>query len=257
MGLTYQISRILRTLNGKIRPKTAAVVLAGGVGARMQCTETTKQLLTLCGVPVVVRSVMAFDSSPYIDEIVVVVRQEEKKMIEDLLRKHQVKKVSKIVLGGETRQQSAEKGLDAVSPAIKYIAIHDAARCLITPKMIDKVVSAAYGTRAASAGTPASDTVKEVDKNGFVTKTPERATVWLAQTPQVFQISLYRVAVEMAKKDSFAVTDDNMLVERLGQAVKMVDCGKENIKLTVPQDLLFAEAILQSREKGVLPENKD
>ena len=248
MGFVYQLCRALRAVNGKFRPRTAAVILAGGVGARMQREAgETKQLLSVAGAPVVIHSVLAFENSPYIDEIVLVTRAEEKERLKALLAKYNVQKVAKIVLGGETRQQSAENGFNAISSGMKFVAIHDAARCLITPEMIGKVISASYANRAASAGTPVTDTVKEVDANGYVLNTPDRASLWAAQTPQVFETSLYRVAIEMAKREGYAVTDDNMLVERLGQTVKMVDCGEENIKITTPKDLILAEAFLRKR----------
>ncbi|MBQ8908253.1 MAG: 2-C-methyl-D-erythritol 4-phosphate cytidylyltransferase [Clostridia bacterium] len=250
MGFIYQLCRALRAVNGKFRPRTAAIILAGGEGLRMQTQNgETKQMRYVDGKPVVVHSLLAFERSPYIDEIVLVTRKEEKERIKTWLAEYKIGKVSKIVLGGDTRQKSAENGLDAISPSMKFVAIHDAARCLITPEMIGKVISAAYAHRAASAGAPVTDTVKETDVNGYVLKTPDRATLWAAQTPQVFQTSLYRVAVETAKKASFAATDDNMLVERLGQTVKMVDCGRENIKITTPVDLILAEAILENRRK--------
>ncbi len=250
MGFVYQLCRALRAVNGRFRPRTAAVILAGGVGSRMQReTGETKQLLSVCGVPVLIHSVLAFERSPYIDEIVLVTRKEEVARVKALVASYGVQKVTKIVLGGDTRQKSAENGLNALSSAMKFVAIHDAARCLITAEMIGKVVSAAYAHRAASAGTPVTDTVKEIDINGFVVNTPNRASLWAAQTPQVFQSTLYRVAVETAKKEGFSATDDNMLVERLGQTVKMVDCGAENIKITTPKDLVLAEAILKSRSK--------
>lgn len=252
MGFVYRLCSALRLANGKLRPKTAAVVLAGGVGARMQAeTGETKQLLSVCGIPVVVRSLLAFEKSLYIDEIVLVVRKEETERVKALLAEYGIKKVSKIVLGGQTRQESAENGFNAISSSMKFVAIHDAARCLITVEMIAKVVSAAYAHRAASAGAPVSDTVKEIDKNGYVVNTPDRAFLFAAQTPQVFSASLYRVAVETAKREGFTATDDNMLVERLGQAVKMINCGEENIKITTRKDLILVEALLIAREEGV------
>ena len=135
---------------------------------------------------------------------------------------------------------------------MEYIAIHDAARCLVTEEIIAKVVSAAYASRAASAGTPVTDTVKQVNKDGFVEKTIDRTTLYSAQTPQAFECKLYRAATYVAIERKQAVTDDNMLVELIGQTVKMVDCGSENIKVTTAEDLTLARIILRTRaEKSI------
>ena len=250
MSFTYQIGRALRLLCGKVRPKTAAVILAGGSGTRMQLRENiTKQLLLVDGVPVLIRSISAFEASEYIDEIVVVAKAEELTTVEALVLEYGLKKVARIVSGGDTRQASARRGLEAVSSKMKYIAIHDAARCLVTPAMIADVVSAAYANRAASAGRACTDTVKRVTTQGYVSETLDRETLFFAQTPQVFDVSLYRAAAYMAKQKEECVTDDNMLVEKLGQAVKMVDCGEENIKITTQTDLYMAEAILRARNE--------
>lgn len=250
MSFTYQIGRALRLLCGKVRPKTAAVILAGGSGTRMHLRENiTKQLLLLDGVPVLIRSAQAFEASEYIDEIVIVAKKEELATVEALVLEYGLKKVARIVSGGETRQVSARRGLEAISAKMKYIAIHDAARCLVTPAMIADVASAAYASRAASAGRACTDTVKRVTREGFITETLDRDTLFLAETPQIFDVSLYRAAAYMAKQREESATDDNMLVERLGQAVKMVDCGNENIKITTATDLYVAEAILRARNE--------
>lgn len=249
MSATYRISWLYRLFHGKFRPKTAAVILAGGSGTRMKNTEgLTKQMLLLDGIPVLVHSALAFQKCEYIDEIVLVARKDEMQTVRTLMAEYKITKLSRIVSGGETRQQSARKGLNAISDKAKYIAIHDAARCLITPGMIADVVAAAYANRAASAGTSVTDTVKEVTREGYIKGTVDRRTVYLAQTPQVFDANLYRAAVYTAKEEDAAATDDNLLVEGLGQAIRMVDCGKENIKITTEIDMLFAEAILAARK---------
>ena len=248
MSFGYQIGKVLRLLCGRPRPRTAAVILAGGSGMRMQLKENiTKQLLLLDGIPVLIRSAQAFESSEYIDEIVIVARKEELATVEALVLEYKLKKVSRIVSGGETRQVSARRGLEAISPKMKYIAIHDAARCLVTPAMIADVASAAYANRAACAGRVCTDTVKRVNSQRCVTDTIDRDTLFMAQTPQMFDVSLYRAAAYVAKQKEESVTDDSMLVEKLGQTVKMVDCGEENIKITTAIDLYVAEAILRAR----------
>ena len=247
MSVTYQICRALRLFKGKLRPYTTAIILAGGVGNRMKTADgVTKQMLLLDGIPVLVRSVMAFDASEYIDEIVVVTRKEERETVLSLMAQYGIKKFSKAVEGGSVRSESARLGLESVSDKTKFVAIHDAARCLITPAMIADVTAAAYANRAATAGTASVDTLKRIDKNGYVTETLDRSVVYKAQTPQIFEINLYRAAVYSAK-DGDGCTDDNMLVEALGQAVKMVDVGEENLKITTPLDMDIASAVLKRR----------
>ena len=248
MSVTYHICRALRLLRGKVRPYTTAVILAGGVGSRMKDTGgKTKQMLLLRGVPVLVRSALAFDQSEYIDEIVIVTRDEERESVLSLMKQYDIKKLKATVTGGATRQASAKIGMEAVSDKTKFIAIHDAARCLITPAMIADVAAAAYANRAATAGTSSTDTLKRVDESGYITETLDRTVIYKAQTPQIFELNLYRAAVYSAKEGAY--TDDNMLVEALGQAVRMVDVGEENIKITTSFDLDVANALLKRREK--------
>ncbi len=250
MRLLTKLNSFIRAVTFTRRPKTAAVILAAGVGARMQRKDgKTKQLLTLAGVPVVVRTVTAFDKSPYIDEIVLVARKEEIETLKALFEVFEMKHSVRIVAGGETRQASALIGFESISPKMKFVAIHDAARCLVTEEMIAKVVSAAYATGAASAGMPIYDTVKKVDKSSCIEETVDRSNLWRATTPQVFRSELYRAAAYIAKNENFAATDDNMLAEHIGHKVRLIDCGDQNIKLTTPTDVYVAEAILKAREE--------
>ena len=251
MSLTEKAIRILRFLSGHRRPKTAAVILAAGLGTRMKGEDgKTKQLLTLDGKPLFMHSVFAFDASAYIDELVLVVRKEEFREVRRILKGYKLKKSLRLTVGGETRQISARRGLDVISEKMDFIAIHDAARCLVTPEMIADVVTAAHANLAASAGTPVTDTIKQVSKDGYVEKTIDRSTLYRAQTPQVFECKLYRAATYVALEKKKTVTDDNMLVELLGQTVKMVDCGSENIKVTTKEDLSLARIILRTRAEG-------
>lgn len=249
MSFTYCVGALLRLFKGKTRPYTTALILAGGSGSRMQSEDgLTKQLMLLDGVPVIVRSLLAFDASEYIDEIIVVARKEEMKSVSLLAKEYGVKKLTRIVRGGATRRLSALRGLESVSSKTKYIAIHDAARCLITPAMIASVASAAYANRAASAGCPSVDTLKTVNEKGYVVNTLDRAVTYRAQTPQIFDVNLYRAAAYTAQRDDAEATDDNMLLERIGHTVKMVNTGEENIKLTTPLDFEMAKAVLKMRE---------
>ena len=165
-----------------------------------------------------------------------------------LCERYGIKKFAGVVAGGFTRQESVLNGLDAVSKKSKFVAIADAARCLITPEQIKEVCRYAYKYDAATAAHNTTDTVKIAASNGFIESTADRTTVWLAQTPQVFKTKLYRAAAYTALKKGFEATDDNSLVENAGHAIRLVECGTQNIKVTTVDDLIIAEAILKQRE---------
>ena len=207
---TDVVHGILRVKTAFHRPKTAAIILAGGTGTRMK-SATTKQMMLLLGKPVIVRTLEAFEACPRIDEIVVAVRPEERIAITLLCEKYSITKCHALVIGGDTRQESAVRGLSALSDDVQYIAIHDAARPLITPAQIGRVVTFAYAYHAATAVTPVVDTVKIVNNRGFIDKTVPRDTVRLAATPQVFHRRYYEAAVRYAQDKGISVTDDNSL----------------------------------------------
>ena len=223
---------------------TSAVILAAGNGARFE-SNIKKQYISVEGVPAVVRCLQIFETCPIIDEIVLVGDIEE---LRDVLAPYPLTKLAAVVAGGKTRQESALCGFDAISQKAKYVAIHDAARCLVTGEIIENTVRAAYQYRAAAAAEKTVDTVKQADRDGFVSDTLDREYIWLVKTPQVFHCDVYRVAAYMAKKEKVVATDDSMLCERLGFRVKLVECGPENMKLTHPEDLQRANAILKMRK---------
>lgn len=211
--------------------------------------DRAKQFIEIRGLPIMVRSAMAFEQSPEIHEIVVVTRAADIEGCTKILRDHGITKLTKVVAGGSTRQESAKLGFDAVNPACDFVAIHDAARCLLTPDNIEAVMEAAYVSGAAACANRVVDTIKKTNGANTITETIDRENTWLVQTPQVFMADMYRAAAYMAVKDHVTATDDCMLCERLGFAVKLVDTGRFNIKVTYPDDILMAEMILDIREK--------
>ncbi len=249
MAMTNKISRALRALTGR-RRYTVAILLAGGIGSRMASEDgTTKQLMILKGKPLIAYTARAFEDCADIDEIVVVARSEEVERVRLILAEEKIKKLSQIVKGGETRQESAKNGFDALGEDVDYVAVHDVARCMVTPDMISRVVAVAYEMKAASAATRVTDTVKIAGGDGIVRETPDRNLLWAAQTPQVFDADLYRAAVYMADKEGFRATDDNSMIEAIGHRVKLVDCGPENFKVTTKADLIMAEVLLRMQER--------
>ena len=214
-----------------------AIIVAAGNGSRIGGIQT-KQLTPLDGIPVVVRAIQQFEACEFIDDIIVVAREDEI----DFYKDYQFKKVKHVVSGGSTRQESVRNGFVYVNS--DYVAIHDGARCLITPEMIEHVAHEAYIHGCATAAEKAKDTLKQSDADGFITATVDRSQIWCAQTPQIFKTDIYRAAIEQ----NIEVTDDCMLVENLGYKIKLVDCGYENIKITTPDDFYLAEAILKVRK---------
>ena len=247
MSVAGKAADLLRLVGGQKRPKTAAIVVAAGSSTRMGGT-VSKQFLELCGVSVLARTLLAFEATDVIDEIVVVARSQDLAAVGTLCEEHGIKKLAAIVAGGDTRAESVKNGFLHVHHTAKFVAIHDGARCLVTPDMIERVCRAAYHHKAATAAYPVTDTVKIATKRGFVAKTVDRNTVFLATTPQVFSANLYRAALETVKGAEL-LTDDNQLIERLPHPIKLVDCGRENVKITEPKDIPLAEFILEQREK--------
>jgi len=225
----------------------SAVILAAGSGTRFG-DDRAKQFIELEGLPVIVRSAMAFEKSHEIHEIVVVTKEADIDGCRALLMKHGITKLTKVVSGGDTRQESAKRGFDSINPECDYVAIHDAARCLVTTNMIESAIEAAYVSGAAACAVKVTDTLKRTNGNNVITETIERENAWRVQTPQVFLADMYRAASYTAKKENIVATDDCALCERLGFQVRLVDCGQTNIKITYPEDILIAKAILESRK---------
>lgn len=223
---------------------TTAVIVAAGDGTRMG-SRMSKQLIPLCGRPAIEYTLRAFQSCDLIREIIVVARPQD---INDIAQIAFVfKKVMAITAGGADRAESVRKGIHAASRVTTHYAIHDGARVLITPDEITRVLNAAYETDAATLGIPVTDTVKIVGEDGNILSTPDRSTLWAVQTPQVFERSLYRRAIDHAVENGLSVTDDCAMVEAIGTPVRVVRGEYTNIKLTTPADITIAEALLKRR----------
>lgn len=220
-----------------------AVVPAAGSSTRM---GEDKLLLPLGEIPVILRSLRALEDSPYITEIILVARGERIVLLSQLCRDAALTKVTKVVVGGESRTDSVLAGLREADPQAELIAIHDGARPLVTAEIIAAAVEKAAERGAAAPAVPVKDTVKRA-VDGVVTATPDRAELFAVQTPQVFEHGLILGALEKAKQDGAALTDDCAAVERIGMPVCLTEGSYENIKLTTPEDLAVAEAILERR----------
>ena len=249
----HKITDTIRAITGKkdrILP-TSAIIVASGNSTRMG-EGVSKQMIILDNIPVVARTIMAFDKCECIDEIIVVAKQEEFYLYKEFQKLYGFHKFVRLVSGGETRQESVKNGFAAIDKNAKFVAIHDGARCLITSEQIEEICLTAYKVGSASAATRAIDSIKLSNgKNKLISGSLDRNHVWLAQTPQVFKTEIYELALKKAAVEGLEVTDDNSLVENLGASIKLVECGRNNIKITTPDDIPLALAILKSREDSI------
>lgn len=227
--------------------KISAVIAGGGTGKRMGAGKN-KLFMEIGGTPLLALTAKVFDSVEMIDEMIIAVPADEIEMTRVLLAGHLLKKTFKVISGGPTRQDSVFNGLQSVSADTDIVVIHDGARPFVTKEIISRAVDAAKTYKAVVVAVPVKDTIKIVDEGGFITSTTDRALLWQAQTPQVFDVGLIKGAYSNAMKTGFKATDDSSLVERLGESVRIIQGSYENIKITTPEDIITAEAILRSKK---------
>ncbi len=227
-------------------PFCSAIVAAAGSSRRMG--EVNKLMAPLLdGVPVLAWTLRALNEAELVDEIVVAVREEDLLSTGDLCKIYGISKPVKIVRGGDTRLDSVLAASLECREDAAFLAVHDGARPLASPALIDRTIALARRTNAAAPAVPVKDTVKLV-RDGVVVSTPPREDLRAVQTPQVFEASLLRAALQAARDAGGAVTDDCAAVERLGKEVHLAEGDYENIKITTPEDLLLAAEILRRRE---------
>jgi 2-C-methyl-D-erythritol 4-phosphate cytidylyltransferase len=227
----------------------AAIIVAAGRSQRMGGAD--KQLRTIAGVPVLARTVAAFEECEDVGAIVLVLNPDNMGGAAEMAVEYGWSKVRAMVPGGERRQDSVSAGLAAVGrlsePSYEWVGVHDGARPLLTPDLISRGLEAAQEFGAAIAALPATDTIKTVDAGLTITGTPERSNLWLAQTPQIFRTSILAGAYETLAAESESATDCARIVEMAGRPVKVYEGERTNIKITTPLDLLMAEAIVKGR----------
>lgn len=239
----------------KNNKRCAGVVLAAGSGKRMG-SDTPKQYLSINGKPLLYYSLKGFEES-FIDEIIIVTRQEDISFVkEEIVDKYSFSKVRNIVAGGRERYHSVSNGLNALcGSGVDYVFIHDGARPFVTRQILDNAFSAVSAYGAAVSGMPSKDTVKIVGSDGFVASTPNRSSVYIMQTPQVFDFAhIKKCYDELIEKEAalidegVAITDDAMVMEHFGnKRVYICEGDYRNIKVTTPEDIdvmgLFLEEI--------------
>lgn len=226
------------------KPDVAAVVPAAGRATRMQGLD--KLFLELDGVPVIIHTLRALSAHPEISEIVIPTREDCIAPLGSLCREFGLSKVSQIIRGGESRTESVLMGLRAVSKRCELVAIHDAARPFVTEKVISDAIAAARKYAAAAPAVPVTDTVKE-QSGGIVIKTVDRDRLSAIQTPQVFDREMILAALSHVQSKNIPVTDDCSAAEAVGMRVVLTPGDVFNRKITTPEDMVFARAILEHR----------
>ncbi|CAN5581267.1 2-C-methyl-D-erythritol 4-phosphate cytidylyltransferase [soil metagenome] len=221
-----------------------AIIVAAGSGQRF-ASETPKQFVPIQGKPLIIHTLERFEACPAIDEIILVLSEEGRREFPISNLEFQIKKLSSIVTGGATRAASVKNGLDAIDPATaNIVAVHDGARPLVTVGEIARTVAKAEETGAACLVTEVTDTIKEIDGQ-FIAGTVDRSNLRRALTPQAFRYEILKRAFDRSDLNE-SVTDECYLVEKLGVKIAFVAGSGQNIKITRPEDLLFASAIIES-----------
>ncbi|MBI2251705.1 MAG: 2-C-methyl-D-erythritol 4-phosphate cytidylyltransferase [Armatimonadetes bacterium] len=224
--------------------KFGALITAAGKSRRME--KGNKLLLNLYGKPVLFWSLSPFQNCDLIEEIIITAPSREINLYENLVKKFNLNKVKKIIPGGASRQISVWKALNNLKE-INYVLIHDGARPLITQREILKLIKAVKKVKSVILAIPVKDTVKELNSKKVIKHTLNREKIYLAQTPQVFDFNLIYQAYQEAFKKKLKSTDDASLVEFLGNKVSILEGSIENIKITYPLDLDFANLIFSRR----------
>ncbi|MGQ0811806.1 MAG: 2-C-methyl-D-erythritol 4-phosphate cytidylyltransferase [Nitrospiraceae bacterium] len=243
---------------GRIRegrtPHTVALVPAAGRGLRMG-GKVPKQFLSLGGLPLLVHSLRVLNASSAIHGIIVAVPASEcDYCLSQIVAAHGFTKVTKVMAGGEQRQDSVRLALTEVAPETELVLVHDAVRPFLTERMVQEVLDSAAKQGAAIVAIPIRDTVKRIGADAAIEETVDRALLWLAQTPQAFRREWLEAAHRKAELEGIHATDDAHLVELLGRRVAVVEGSGENIKVTRPEDMIIGEAILAARNRASVDE---
>jgi 2-C-methyl-D-erythritol 4-phosphate cytidylyltransferase len=226
----------------------SVVIVAAGKGTRMNM-DINKQYIEVDGVQVLARTLQVFEDCTPVDEVILVVNSYDIVYCkQNIIGRYGLKKVKTIVAGGAQRQDSVLNGLQEISKSCDIALIHDGARPFIKEETILNSIEAAMEYGAACVAVPVKDTIKRGDSEGFIAETLDRSVIWSIQTPQVFKYELIMEAHMKAKEENYQGTDDAVLAERIGIKTKLVMGSYDNIKITTQEDLVIAEAIINSRE---------
>ena len=222
------------------------LIPAAGMGRRMG-SERNKLLLTLLGKPLLAWTLLAAEEARDISWIGIMGQIADQPDFKAILAELSLSKPVQLILGGETRQESVYNGLQALPAAAERVLIHDGARCLATPQLLERCAAALLDCPGLIAAVPVKDTIKVVDETGIIQDTPDRRQLWAAQTPQGFEVQLLKQCHNKGRDSGWEVTDDAALFERCGLPVRIVEGEETNLKVTTPVDLAIAEFILRQR----------
>lgn len=227
--------------------KVTALIPAAGMGRRMG-KSVAKQFLPLGDKPMLAHTLLAFQRASEIDEIIPILSEEDMEhCLKDVIEAFHITKVRTLVVGGKERQDSVFNGIRKLEKDASVVIVHDGVRPFVTADMVRECIDHAKKGECVTVGVPLKDTIKVVDDHGVIQQTLERSKLWAIQTPQAFPAKVLRKAHEDSYKHGVAATDDASLVERSGVAVRVIMGSYENIKITTPEDLIFAEEILRRR----------
>jgi 2-C-methyl-D-erythritol 4-phosphate cytidylyltransferase len=224
-----------------------AIIVAAGSSQRM---GFDKLFATMAGKPMITHALHAFERASSVNEMIVVAREDRHDEIRKISRAGNFKKIRSIIAGGERRQDSVRAGLNRLNTTAKYVAVHDAARPLITPQQIERVFEQCQIYGAAALAERVSDTLKRVDVDLVVIGSVDRGQLYAMQTPQVFERALIEEAYRAADMENLSLTDEVSAVERFGRKVVLVPNDDFNFKMTYPRDLVLAEFVLKQRARS-------
>jgi 2-C-methyl-D-erythritol 4-phosphate cytidylyltransferase len=233
--------------------RTAAIIVAAGQGTRMG-PNIEKLFLRVAGRPVVAHTWERFDAAACIDEIILVIREAMRNAFRELAVEYRFRKPHQLVIGGAERQDSVWQGLQALDPAVEWVAVHDGARPCVFEALIAETLQAAREVGAAVAAQQVTDTIKESEDGTLIARNLDRRRLWSVQTPQSFRVAVLRRALATARSQGLALTDDTAACELIGQPVKLVASAVPNPKVTMPGDLPYIEFLL--KRMAMLLENK-
>ncbi len=222
------------------------LIPAAGMGRRMG-SDRNKLLLTLLGKPLLAWTLLAAEAARDISGIGIIGQVADQADFKAILAQMSLSKPVQLIPGGETRQESVYNGLQALPAAAERVLIHDGARCLATPQLLDRCATVLLDCPGLIAAVPVKDTIKVVNETGIIQDTPDRRQLWAAQTPQGFDVPLLKQCHEQGRNLGWEVTDDAALFERCGLPVRIVEGEETNLKVTTPVDLAIAEFILRQR----------
>jgi 2-C-methyl-D-erythritol 4-phosphate cytidylyltransferase len=225
------------------------LIPAAGVGKRMG-SDRNKLLLEVRSQTILAWTLLAAQAADEITWIGIISQPIDWPDFKSILANLPLTKPVELIIGGSTRQESVYNGLKALPAAAKQVLIHDGARCLVTPNLLNSCAQAIRKCSGLIAAVPVKDTIKVVDESGIIQSTPDRSNLWAAQTPQGFNVELLKQCHAEGVRQGWEVTDDAALFEKCGIEVRIVEGEETNLKITTPQDLAIAEFILTSRGVG-------